>query len=127
MVEVTSDKHGGFSSGRATSKRAIEVSKMSNREKLSDEVIESFVKTHEGWARKDNAITRSFKFADYSSALAFVVRVSLLAEKRDHHPDIFLAWGRADVLWTTHDSGGITQLDTSLAEATDKLYAAERT
>jgi 4a-hydroxytetrahydrobiopterin dehydratase len=100
---------------------------MSSREKLSDEKISAFVTTHEGWTRKENLITRSFKFADYSSALAFVVRVSLAAEKRDHHPDIFLGWGRADVSWTTHDSGGITALDTALAEVTDKLYAAERT
>lgn len=100
---------------------------MSNREKLTEEKIAEFVKTHDGWSRKENMITRSFKFADYSSALAFVVRVSLVAEKRDHHPDIFLGWGRADVSWTTHDAGGITALDTSLAEATDKLYVAQRT
>jgi len=100
---------------------------MSSREKLSDEKISAFVTTHEGWAHKENVLTRSFKFADYSSALAFVVRVSLAAEKRDHHPDIFLGWGRAEVSWTTHDSGGITALDTSMAEVTDKLYAAERT
>lgn len=100
---------------------------MSNREKLTDEKITSFVTAHDGWSCKDNMITRSFKFADYSSSLAFVVRVALVAEKRDHHPDIFLGWGRVDVSWTTHDAGGITALDISLAEATDKLYAAERT
>jgi 4a-hydroxytetrahydrobiopterin dehydratase len=100
---------------------------MPSREKLSDDQIESFVTTHSGWSRRNNMLTRSFKFSDYSSALAFVVRVSLVAEKRDHHPDIFLGWGRAEVSWTTHDSGGITALDTSLAEITDKLYAAERT
>jgi len=99
---------------------------MSSREKLSDDKIEEFVATHAGWARKENALVRSFKFPDYSSALAFVVRVSLAAEKRDHHPDILLGWGRVEVTWSTHDAGGITAFDTSMAEATDKLYGSER-
>ncbi len=99
---------------------------MASREKLSDEAIESFVEAHQGWSRKGDVLVRSFKFADYSSALAFVVRVALVAEKRDHHPDILLGWGRAEVTWSTHDAGGITALDTSLAEVTDKLYESQR-
>lgn len=99
---------------------------MSSREKLSDEKIDDFVATHPGWTRKGNALCRSFQFPDYSSALAFVVRVSLAAEKRDHHPDVLLGWGRAEVFWSTHDAGGITALDTSMAEATDKLYGSQR-
>ena len=55
------------------------------------------------------------------SILGFVVRVGLLSEKRDHHPDVALGWGRARIRWTTHDAGGITQLDLDLAEATSKL------
>jgi 4a-hydroxytetrahydrobiopterin dehydratase len=45
----------------------------------------------------------------------------MIAEKRDHHPDILVGWGRTRVLWTTHDAGGITQLDLDLATATDAL------
>lgn len=99
---------------------------MSSREKLSEEKIDDFVATHPGWARKANALCRSFQFPDYSSALAFVVRVSLAAEKRDHHPDVSFGWGRAEVSWSTHDAGGITSLDASMAEVTDKLYGSER-
>lgn len=99
---------------------------MSSREKLTDVAIDAFVATHPGWIRKGEALVRSFKFADYSSALAFVVRVSLAAEKRDHHPDVLLGWGRAEVTWSTHDAGGITAFDTSMAEVTDKLYGSER-
>jgi 4a-hydroxytetrahydrobiopterin dehydratase len=95
---------------------------MSNREKLSDEKIADFIATHPGWKRQAETLHRSFKFADYSSAVAFVVRVSLAAEKRDHHPDMLLGWGRAEVTWSTHDAAGITALDTSMAEVTDKLY-----
>ena len=61
------------------------------------------------------------QFPDFSAALGFVVRVGLIAEKRDHHPDISFGWGKAHVLWSTHDAGGITQLDLDLAEETTKL------
>ena len=43
------------------------------------------------------------------------------AEKRDHHPDMELGWGKAKVAWSTHDAGGLTQLDLDLAETTEKL------
>ncbi len=100
---------------------------MSSREKLADGKIDDFVATHPGWVRKENALCRSFAFDDYSSTLAFVVRVSLAAEKRDHHPDILFGWGRAEVTWSTHDAGGLTALDTAMAEVTDKLYGSQRT
>ena len=99
---------------------------MSSRMKLSDEEVDAFVETHQGWTRNGETIVRSFKFADYSSALGFVVRVALEAEKRDHHPEIQLTWGRAEVTWSTHDADGITTLDTTLAECTDKLYESQR-
>jgi 4a-hydroxytetrahydrobiopterin dehydratase len=66
-------------------------------------------------------VARSFKFADFSAAVGFVVRLALAAEKKDHHPDVELGWGKARVLWSTHDAGGITELDLVLAEITDKL------
>jgi 4a-hydroxytetrahydrobiopterin dehydratase len=67
------------------------------------------------------ALARTFKFPDFASALAFVVRLGCVAEKRDHHPDVELGWGKARVSWSTHDAGGITQLDLDMAEATTKL------
>lgn len=66
---------------------------------------------------------RTFTFADFGGAVAFTVRLGFVAEKRDHHPDVLVSWGKARVLWTTHDAGGITQLDLELAEASDALGA----
>ena len=56
---------------------------------------------------------------DFAQAMAFAVRLGMLAEKRDHHPDLTIGWGKATVLWTTHDAGGITELDLTLAAASD--------
>jgi 4a-hydroxytetrahydrobiopterin dehydratase len=96
---------------------------MSRPTKL-DHGLDAWLATHEGWQREGtNAISKEFKFPDFSAALAFVVRVGCLAEKRDHHPDVELGWGRVKVRWTTHDAGGITRLDLELADATSKLIA----
>ncbi|HZU82827.1 MAG TPA: 4a-hydroxytetrahydrobiopterin dehydratase [Polyangiaceae bacterium] len=88
----------------------------------SNAAVDAWMTAHPGWERAGTgAIARTYTFADFASALAFAVRVGCAAEKRDHHPDIELGWGRARVAWSTHDAGGITELDLTMAEATDKL------
>jgi 4a-hydroxytetrahydrobiopterin dehydratase len=90
--------------------------------KLERDAVEAWLAAHPGWAREgDGAIVRSYAFADFGAAVAFTVRLGFVAEKRDHHPDVLVGWGKARVLWTTHDAGGITKLDLELAEATDLL------
>lgn len=96
---------------------------MAKRDKLSDDTIAMFLNDHAGWENRGSALSRTFTFRDFSAALGFVVRLGLLAEKRDHHPDVVLSWGKARVDWSTHDAGGITAMDTELAELTDALYA----
>jgi 4a-hydroxytetrahydrobiopterin dehydratase len=92
---------------------------MARPQKLDPSVVDGWLKSHAGWQRKGEALVKGFKFDDFAAALAFTVRVGCAAEKRDHHPDVELGWGRAQLLWTTHDAGGITQLDLDLAEASD--------
>ncbi len=96
--------------------------------KLDHESLTKWLESHPGWEKarvgEQEAVARTFKLPDFSSALGLVVRVGLAAEKNDHHPDIELGWGRARFVWTTHDQKGVTSLDTELAETTDKL--AER-
>jgi 4a-hydroxytetrahydrobiopterin dehydratase len=66
-------------------------------------------------------ITRSFKFPDFRQALAFVNKVGNLAEEQGHHPDIFLAWGKAEITTWTHAIDGLTESDFILAAKIDKL------
>jgi 4a-hydroxytetrahydrobiopterin dehydratase len=68
-----------------------------------------------------DAITRSFTFDDFTEAFAFMTRVALIAEKSDHHPEWSNVWNRVDILLTTHDAGGLSARDVTMAEAIDAL------
>lgn len=68
-----------------------------------------------------DAITRTFTFADFSEAFAFMTRVALLAEKADHHPEWTNVWNRVDILLTTHEASGLSVRDVAMAEAIDLL------
>jgi 4a-hydroxytetrahydrobiopterin dehydratase len=96
---------------------------MARPTKLAESAIDTWLTAHPGWSLGVGAVSlrRSFVFRDFSGALAFAVQVGLLAEKRDHHPDIEVGWGKASVTWTTHDAGGITSLDLDLAAGTESL------
>ena len=73
------------------------------------------------WDEGRAAITRSFAFADFSEAFAFMTRVALLAEKADHHPEWSNVWNRVEIALTTHDAGGLSHKDIELAEAIEDL------
>lgn len=96
---------------------------MARRERLSEEAISGFLGAHPGWARSGEALERTFSFPDYGAAVGFVMRVALAAERRDHHPDLVLSYGKVRASWTTHDAGGITALDTEMAGLCDRLFA----
>lgn len=68
-----------------------------------------------------DAITRSFRFKDFSEAFGFMSRVALLAEKADHHPEWSNVWNRVNILLTTHDAGGLSMRDIKMAKAIDGL------
>lgn len=72
-----------------------------------------------GWTYEEgrNGIAKSFKFADFSAAFAFMTRIALAAEKADHHPDWSNVWNRVDILLSTHSEGGVTERDIALAKA----------
>lgn len=97
---------------------------MARPKALDSAAIDTWLAAHPGWARKGDALVKDFKLADFGAALAFAVRLGMIAEKRDHHPDITIGWGKAHVLWSTHDANGITELDLELAAATDAIAGA---
>jgi 4a-hydroxytetrahydrobiopterin dehydratase len=66
-------------------------------------------------------IVRSFAFEDFREALTFVNKVGELAESQGHHPDILLAWGKAEITIWTHKINGLTESDFVLAAKIDEL------
>jgi 4a-hydroxytetrahydrobiopterin dehydratase len=71
-----------------------------------------------------DAIMRTFRFADFNSAFAFMTRAALMAEKLDHHPEWFNVYNRVEVTLATHDAEGVTELDVTLAKFMDEAAAA---
>ena len=76
-----------------------------------------------GWDElKDrNAITKNYHLADFNAAFGFMSRVAIKAEKMDHHPEWFNVYNRVEVTLSTHDAGGVTQLDIELAKFMDEI------
>ena len=70
---------------------------------------------------QEHHLTRSYKFPDFKSALAFVNRVADIAEDQGHHPDILLGWGKAEITTWTHAVDGLTESDFILAAKIDEL------
>jgi 4a-hydroxytetrahydrobiopterin dehydratase len=76
-----------------------------------------------GWAEVSgrDAITRKFTFRDFNEAFGFMARAALVAEKMDHHPEWFNVYKTVEVTLSTHDAGGVTERDVTLAEAMDRI------
>jgi 4a-hydroxytetrahydrobiopterin dehydratase len=92
-------------------------------EKLTGEERDSWLAALPDWAlaREGDAIARTFTFADFSEAFAFMTRVAILAEKRDHHPEWFNVYNRVEITLTTHDAGGLSLRDVKMARKIDAL------
>ena len=92
-------------------------------EKLSASARNAAIAQLDGWslAQDGEAITKSFKFDDFSEAFAFMTRVALLAEKADHHPDWRNVWNRVEIVLSTHSAGGLTEKDIALATKIESL------
>jgi 4a-hydroxytetrahydrobiopterin dehydratase len=94
---------------------------LARRKLLSEAEIEARLKEVPRWSRDGKSIARTWKFQDFPEALRFINRVGELAESMDHHPDIYNSWATVRLTLTTHDKGGLTDLDFDLAKKIDAL------
>ena len=90
---------------------------------LDPAAVSSLVESLPGWALAANgkAISRRFKFADFDVTMTFVNAVADVARRHDHHPDMKVGYDYCEVLFTTHDAGGLTELDATCARAAQEL------
>ena len=94
-----------------------------DRTTLADAEVQAWLRAHPGWALEGGMIRRTYGFADFRAAMAFVTRVADAAEAADHHPDIDIRYSKVTLGLVTHDAGGLTPRDTTLAAAADALAA----
>ncbi len=92
-------------------------------EELTAEERDTWLRALPQWslAREGKAIERSFEFADFAEAFAFMTRIAIIAEKRDHHPEWFNVYNKVEITLTTHDAGGLSLRDVNMAKKIDKL------
>jgi 4a-hydroxytetrahydrobiopterin dehydratase len=90
-------------------------------QKLDDAGIARARASVPDWQRQGETIVRTFQFKDFPAAIKFVEAVAALAEDAWHHPDIDIRWNKVTLALTTHDAGGLTEKDFSLARQFDKL------
>ncbi len=91
------------------------------REILSTDELTAALKSLNGWAAEGKLLKKRLRFDNFADALDFVNRVGALAESADHHPDITFGWGYAELALTTHDRGGVTDVDIALAVQIDAI------
>jgi 4a-hydroxytetrahydrobiopterin dehydratase len=89
--------------------------------KLNASEIKSALAAVPEWAKQDETISRMYQFKDFPAAVRFVNAVAELAERAWHHPDIDIRWNKVTLTLTTHDAGGLTEKDFTLAQEFDRL------
>ncbi len=89
--------------------------------KLTEAERAALLPTLAGWTLDParDGLRKTYKFADFPQAFAFMTRVAILAEKADHHPEWSNVWNRVEILLTTHDAGGLSMRDVELARGID--------
>jgi 4a-hydroxytetrahydrobiopterin dehydratase len=97
------------------------------RKKLASDEILNKLADLEDWHAANDILSRRFEFENFAQALEFVNLVGAIAERRDHHPDITFGWGYAEINLTTHDRGGLTQIDFEVAKSIESLQLGGKT
>lgn len=93
---------------------------------VGDADLATWQSAHPGWSIEDGKLTRILTFPDFACALALANLIGAAAEEANHHPDLHVGWQVLRVAWSTHDVGGISNLDLALAERTDELRHQNR-
>lgn len=88
---------------------------------LDKETINNELLNFSDWCFKDGSLEKKFVFKDFKQALGFMVQVGLLAEKKNHHPELFNVYNKITIRLNTHDAKGVTDKDFDLAKDINEL------
>ncbi len=95
-------------------------------QKLSADQIQENIADLPSWSLNGDSLQRTFRFDDFVGSMAFVEKVADLAEEMNHHPDIMIRFNKVTLTLSTHDAGGITENDFTLASATDGCVPVDK-
>jgi 4a-hydroxytetrahydrobiopterin dehydratase len=103
--------------------RVDEMAQQARPARLDDQAVSQALAGLPGWAPVEGrqAIAKEYRFQDFNQAFGFMVRVSLLAEKLDHHPEWFNVYNKVAVTLATHDADGVTELDITMARFMEQV------
>jgi 4a-hydroxytetrahydrobiopterin dehydratase len=90
---------------------------------LTKAELDEIIHRHPGWKLESGKLVREWTFSDFVEAMAFVNRVAALAENAGHHPDIDIRYNRVLLGLISHDAGGITRRDVTMAMRIDSEFA----
>jgi 4a-hydroxytetrahydrobiopterin dehydratase len=90
---------------------------------LSQQEIGLLLQHLDGWACRDNAITKAFRFTDFAQTMAFVNAIAWISSGADHHPDLHVGYNTCRVDYRTHAIDGISENDFICAAKVDALLA----
>jgi 4a-hydroxytetrahydrobiopterin dehydratase len=94
--------------------------------KLSEEQLDAFLSVSEGWERIGEELVKTYQCPAFTAAISFVTRVAEAAERLKHHPFIEIDYKQVTLRLTTHDEGGLTELDLTAAREMDAAYTLNR-
>lgn len=91
--------------------------------KLSKEEIQEKLDQIEGWEYHDNSIQTTFEFKDFKDAFSVMTRIAFEAELQEHHPNWSNTYNTLEISLSTHDAGGVTEKDFTLAKSIEKIIS----
>ena len=95
------------------------------RVRLTGDEVTKRAASLSGWQVLDQKkLAKTLRFPDFATALAFVNQAGEIAEQQGHHPDLHLSWGSVGIEISTHDAGGLTDADFTLAQSIDKAFSS---
>lgn len=132
-LEEEADLLANFDHGPSGSERSMSIQtsttaagcKPAEYQVVDETTLNGFLANSSGWSfdgARGGTLRREFVFANFRSAFGFMTQIALMAERKGHHPEWSNVYNKVNVTLTTHDAGGITQKDLSLASFADKVH-----
>lgn len=87
----------------------------------NEQTAKSLLENFENWHFQNDGIEKKFQFKNFIDALGFIVKVGVIAEKMNHHPELFNVYNKVTIRLTTHDAKGVTTKDFDLAKAIEDI------